>query len=957
MDKEELRPHLRYLLIDFLGQVTEPDEQEVQQLFSKLEEPTLRARIIRAVGGNRAWFARMGSRLPSLMNQQPEEAQEIAFLLGRAVEFQPGEVLRLVEQFWVADERYLKCAFTALRDLTQWDESSVEIAARMADHAPADVFSIQHLAEKISKSRPDLAPKVIARYLQARTNRLKTPPALAPDRSLQGASNEEQIAETLRNINALNPYEQLIDNSSDWYNIEKLAMKAPRAFVEEIWPWLSELFERLARDENPSRNQYRDHHGLAFMRATDDRQSLQHAIIVAIHGFAEADAEVFLDFVEANKNTDLNVLHRLLAMGLERIARKRPTAVLEYLLGDSRRFTIGDMNNIHRDSQALISAVVPALKDNEALRLEKAITAWSSFREVPWVEDAVSRLERSKRTRKHRLRLLREFPFDRLSPSGQQHLKEEERALPGTPTQDVHMTGAQLIGSPMSAEQMKRATDDQIFALFEELTDDTGWDHPRRKWQDPVGGSIQASREFAEFANGAPNRALDLIRRFEAGKMENPAGEALVEMAKGTSPPEKLIATIHELDKRRFTSELFRGKAAQCLRELALRAGGLDDKTCDLLETWITDWYPETTGQSNDGGTGYYEVPTTSEDHKEDYGSLLWDHRGVRLVPQGNYSYLDTLMHGYLCRNPHDMDGWLAILERHLERSENPEVWREIAEDLWRLVGADRERALSFLESLFRSNSEILCSTTGVSLIGRIQTWLPKQLLERIISGWISGRWEKGPQAAAEIMALKLCRNPDNPETRKRIERFLVGDEYEPPVVDKLRLGVTHTLVVAWSEPALRALTTPLLIRLAATEGKAVENALSAIFHETDPLPADDHTHKFLEALLERPAILSGGEYFLIDRLKGLLREGWNPTLVYKVADTLIQSRKEGQVLGDIHHASITSVGELAGIALTLHRISETRELGLGLFEQLMDMNSYGLDEHLSMIDRPAFQS
>ena len=953
--RKELRPHLRYLLIDFLGQVTDPDEQEAQQLFSKLEDPTLRARILRAVAGNPGWFARMGSRLPSLMNRQPEDAREIAFLLGRAVEFEPDEVLRLVGQFWITDERYLTCALTALRDLTQWDESSVEIAARLAEHAPADVFSMKHLAEKISKSRPNMAPKVIARYLRARTDQLETPPTSITYRSLPGASNEEQIAETRKNVNALNPYEQLRDNSSDWYNIDRLAMKAPRAFVEEIWPWLNDLFERLAREENPSLNQYRDHDGLAFMRETHDRQSLQHAIIVAIQGFAETDAEAFLDFVETNKNTDLNVLHRLLVMGLEKIALRHPTEVLEYLIEDSRRFAIGDMHNVHRDSQALISALVPALKDNEALRLEKAITAWPSFREVPWVEDAASRLERSKWTREHRLRLLREFPFERLSPSGRQHLREEERALPGTPTQDVHMTGVQSIGSPMSAEQMKRATDDQIFALFEELIDDTGWDHPRRKWQDPVGGSIQASREFAKFANNDPTRALNLIRRFKAGEMENPAGEALVEMAKGTSPPEKLIATIHELDERGFTSELFRGKAAQCLRELALRAGGLDDKTCNLLETWITDWYPETTGQSSDSGTGYHEVPTTSEDHKEDYGSLLWDHRGTRLVPQGNYSYLDALMHGYLCRNPHDMDDWLAILERHLDRSENPVVWHEIAEDLWRLVEADRERALSFLESLFRSNPEILCSTTGVWLIERILPWLPKKPLEGIICGWISGRWEKGPQAAAEIMALKLCRNSDNSETRERIERFLVGDEHDPSVVDKLRLGVAHTLVVAWSEPALRAMTTPLLIRLAATGSKAVENALSAIFRETDPLPADDHTRKFLEALLDQPAILSGGEY-LIDRLKGLLREGWNPTLVYKVANTLIQERKEDQDLGDIHRASVIWAGDLADLALTLHRISETRELGLDLFERLMDINSYGLDERLSMIDRPAFE-
>ena len=76
------------------------------------------------------------------------------------------------------------------------------------------------------------------------------------------------------------------------------------------------------------------------------------------------------------------------------------------------------------------------------------------------------------------------------------------------------------------------------------------------------------------------------------------------------------------------------------------------------------------------------------------------------------------------------------------------------------------------------------------------------------------------------------------------------------------------------------------------------------------------------------PSILAGGEHFLIDGLKGLLREGWSPILVHKVAE----------------------------IALTLHHIPATREAGLDLFERLMDVRSYGLDERIAMIDRPAIQ-
>ena len=950
----DLRPHLRDLLIKFLGEINDPDDQEVRWLFSRLEEPALRPKILNAISSGSGWFARVRSRLPTLMTAEPGEAREVVPLLSKAAEYEPAEVLQLVDQHWVGDERYLTCALVVLRDFKFWDESSVNIIARLADYAPADSFAIQHIANEISNYRPNLAPKVIVRYLKARLDKVTTNTAIPSSQLPPEASVTEQIDSRFRYSDALTAYERLIDENFHWHNIDRLAMNAPAAFVREIWPWLVDLFERITPEKDPFLNQYRDHHGLAFERETDDRQSLQNAIEVAVRGFADADVEGFIEFVETNKNTDLKVLHRLLAFGLEGIVQQQPTAVLEYLLEDPRRFAIGDMNNIHRESQVLISAVAPELMNNEALRLERAIKCWPYYRIVPEREDASSRLERRKWTREQRLRLLHAFPFDRLSSSGQRHLREEERAFPSTLTQETRVIEFQRIGSPMSTEQMAMATDDQIFALFEELTDDTEWDHPTRRWTDRVGGSIQASREFANFAKNAPDRALNLMRRFRVGTMENPAGAALAELGKGTTPPATLIKFIRELDERGFSSQLFRVDVARCLAQLAPRANGIEDGMCELLEKWITDWHPEAEGDPPGDGFDHFSSNGGGGEREEDYKSLLWDHRGTRSVPQGNYQFLNTLMWGYLCRKPPGYNKWLAVLERHLKRPENPAVWHEVAENLWRLVGADPQRTATFLESFLCSQPNVLFSVTGARLIAHVHSWLSEELLERLINSWITGSWKYGPLAAGEIMALRLCRNPDSPNIKDQIELLLMGTDHEPSIVDGLRLGITHTLVAAWGEPALRALTTPLLLRLMSMGSKTVGNALSAIFKKGDPLPADDHTHKLLEAMLDRPSILAGGRYFLIEGLKGLLREGWNPNLVHRVANALIQEK--GKALGDVSTAWVVNAGDLADIALTLHRIPETREAGLDLFERLMDVSSYGLDERIAMIDRTAFK-
>ena len=65
---------------------------------------------------------------------------------------------------------------------------------------------------------------------------------------------------------------------------------------------------------------------------------------------------------------------------------------------------------------------------------------------------------------------------------------------------------------------------------------------------------------------------------------------------------------------------------------------------------------------------------------------------------------------------------------------------------------------------------------------------------------------------------------------------------------------------------------------------------------------------------------------------------------------------EKAKELGDIRTAWAADAGELADIAVTLHRIPDTRELGLALCERLMEARSYGLDERISKIDRLAFR-
>jgi hypothetical protein len=300
-------------------------------------------------------------------------------------------------------------------------------------------------------------------------------------------------------------------------------------------------------------------------------------------------------------------------------------------------------------------------------------------------------------------------------------------------------------------------------------------------------------------------------------------------------------------------------------------------------------------------------------------------------------------------------DQWLGVLERHLSRREDPAVWEALAYNLRFLVNAERGRVLSFLDRLFEAHPSVLTDERSVLLIASIHDWISTDLFVRIIDGWITGGWPRGPQAAGEVAALRFCQRLEDSDARDLLETVIAGSEYDTAIAAGLRLGVTHTLVQAWSEPFLRANATPLLLRLLPVADVPLINALQSIFAKTDPLPPDDHTRSLLRALVSYPQVLVASEpAFLVDRLKGLLREEWEPELIYDVVGIVLA--RAGTKLSDISSAWPAHAGDLAEIALTLHRIPETRSHGIDLFEKLMLLDAFGIEDRLSVLDRRPFR-
>lgn len=921
-----LRPHLRFLLIAFLGQLSDPDDQEAAWLLPLLDDgadPTLRRKALAAMVDSPGWFARLPPRLAGWMAAAPEEAWETVALLSKAMGFAGDSVLDRVERHWAARPETRQHALRILWDVKHWTPRAIALAERLA--GDVDSGDVHHLIlrviEYLSQDQPAQAPQVLGRYLGACLTAIQT-----------GRSSESMS--------------DLLGHRGGWYGVDAIASRAPQAFLGAVWEWLLTMLEFFASPDSSIVNRYRPDHSMAFRGSRYSRLELPKAIATAVKMFAEQDADGFLAFVAANSRSDLMAVHHLLSLGLERIATIRPNAVLDYLLGDPRRLAIGEAGYA-QDSERLITAVVPALSPWNALRLEQAIIAWPLYREILPDDDRETRRRRRTGTRQSRLRLLWAFPIESLSTKGRRHLTEEERALPNTSETPMGGGEGEMVASPMSAEQMAKASDDDIVGLFGELVDNTEWDHPIRP-STLEGGSIQASREFARFAASHPDRALRIIPRFQPGLQERPAGYALAELGKvATVAPQDLLASLHTLDTRGFASAEFRSSAARCLYDIARRVKGLDDTTCALLEGWLTDWTPPPPPDAEEEQLFPDNAPK-----EERTDSLLWD-QNLGVLPNGNYPILDAMMLGLLLRDPPDANGWLTVLERHLERPEDPAVWTALAQHLGALESADRGRA--FLARLFTLYPVVLQTPSGVRLVANTQRWLPSELWESVVADWLGGSWPQGPQAAGEVAALRLFRQPDDTAHLRRVEALIDGAELSPDRAAGARLGVTHVLVQAWREPPLRPLATTLLLRVLPLAEGAVVDTWMTVLSRPDSLPAEQPTQHLLEALLHHPHLLAGHPMgLLVQNLQSLLRAIWKPALICRVASALVD--QVGGSLGDVRTSWAANAAELTEIALTLHRLKDTRGQGLDLFERLLAVNAFQIDQCLGSLDRRPLQ-
>jgi len=137
-------------------------------------------------------------------------------------------------------------------------------------------------------------------------------------------------------------------------------------------------------------------------------------LLTAITEFAKQDKPAFLKFVEQNVDSNLLVVYRLLARGLEVVASEE-ASVLNYLLADPRRLSLGSQmgSDRHRETEKLIAVICPLLQPEDREQLEQTIREFTYWH-LGW--DVDFRRRCLEYNREHQLSLLKPFLREYLSP-------------------------------------------------------------------------------------------------------------------------------------------------------------------------------------------------------------------------------------------------------------------------------------------------------------------------------------------------------------------------------------------------------------------------------------------------------------------------------------------------------------------------------------------------------------
>ena len=920
--QSQLRSHLRLLVIEFVAQVPDPDEAEVALLSPVFQDEKWMVAAFNAASHSEGWRLRLrnGLLLKTLCGSRP--AAPYAVLVSSLGEAR-DETVKILWQAFDHKPSLAAIILAVLMRLDDWSLSARDLASSALAQQTGQIHALSALAALLSTKRPDYSVHLIATHLTSEFERLKEhllytppPPEVAPFAELLAWRYDREPNKTLQ---------KFFVASSRISGLTELAKGAPSEFLRALLPWLDRVLDAAA-EINASYQMYR-YDRIVDVRSTSyPAHDIGHALRTAAEELGRRTPELFFELAPLASKSDLHSVHSILSYGLEQAAPKSPVAIADYLLSDPRRFCLNDDYGDSARSIALLRSISASLTQEQVRRIEEFVlqlSPWSESRERP-VE---ARRAAMHKNRELRARLLGALPGQHLRSETAAMLEQEARALDLEAERPRRSTGLQRIVSPMSAEQMEKAQDDHIVNLFEELIDSTEDNHPRN-WM--AGGAVQAARELAKLAKKDIHRALGIVQRLRPEIHEVPVGQVVEAMSETSLSVNELNEFILQSDARGFGTIGFRTAVARALERHAGGSIGLPDSALNLLERWLRDVPkgPRT------------KARVVSEELSGEPPFLDCAGGGFGL-PDGSYAILDTLLVALLSRKPPDTARFVRILTEHVERDEDPVIWKTFAYRLHWLRICDRAAAGEFLDKLLARYPEALEWRAGVELVAIASRWVDPVQCERWIRVLDDSPWRFAKHAQGELVAFQSLKYGAPEWAHRELNRMLS----EAPA--EYQIGVAHAASYLWHDALRRDFVAPVVVELLIRGNPVLDEAILRGI-EFDELVGDSNSVAVLQTLVEREQVLPAKQlpslvFWVTKHLH--VRPDLVERFAQRAASQIAANPEEFQTLG-------WSLTPLVQISVSLQRLPAYRQCGLDLFEKLLGMNLHGAREVMEELDK-----
>lgn len=925
------RLHVRFLLIDFLGHVSDPEEFEVLLLTERLSNPEDRWRVLIAIRGNEPWFRALRStQFPIVMRWELPDPWPMIGVIEEAWHFAHDECLRLVEDYWLDDPARDELTWRALHAVDRWDQRAVDAVRRVVRRAEDPrLWWAEDLVYVISADQPQLAPQVLAAVLQRGLRAAQD----GDSGSRQDGESSFKIPRSLHSP---------LENSQDWHELSAVAEAAPTEFLQATWCWFTSVAVQFHSDRPSS--VLREYGGWTSIFDEEEvglRRPLALAIRTAVEKTAASDPESFVKITRPAWGIENGLIQNLLARGLAAVALRMPEVALDFLCADPRRFFLGHYRiGEQSNSIALITALAPQLGEMGLRRLEGAILSWTRY----WPDaELVDRHQAAER--EARLRLLKAIPDRLLTPTTAAFVRREEAELPDWDRKPYCGGHAGYVKEipPLTKEQMTTATDEQILdVLAGDLDGDRSkqqWHEDERGWVRP-GGARAAAQEVATLAKEQPERVLPLLPKLIADGNESPAADIMRSLEGSSLTDEQVYRLVRELAAQGAQSEDFRSDAAYLLYRRCRENTGLPDDICDIVERWLAMPWDSSYGISpaRDGAE--------SQESRE-LVSVLWAPGGGVLDTDRSFWPLLAVTNGYLMRAPSATERWLSMLERHLDRDIAEHTWAGYSSEL-RLIGlenCDRVRGVAVIRKLFDRFPSIKTSAEGIRLVALVAHLLPDALLRSFLDDLSRSDSPQARVGLGELLPLVAFGRAARGWVAPLLDEHVRAYQREADTTtETVAVGIGYSAAHGWDEPAVRPHATRLLCQLIPHAVGRVVDAIGTVFWAKEDFPADSDTELLLRTLAEHPHALSGRNVTdLVAHLAKLLPH--QRRVVLAVCRTIVERR--GLELTSISYELFSAGPNLVNIAMTLQRFPDTRSDGLTLLESLLRL---GLDDAFAVL-------